>query len=215
MGHAVHAQLAAQKPAEVLTAMASTYAKCRQPRDARMVFDNMPVPDHVAWNALVVQYVRNGITIAVMALVVQNGERPDSVMLVSMLIGCADAQELGVCREVHTFAVGTTEALAHFKAMVGKGMDVTDVSVMAALHACGELVYLDQGAICEDWTGVKCASDERGDHHVLPSARGPTLLLVASFTRDGRSDDARRLFFSMQLANMKPDSFTLAIASCT
>ncbi|KAF7107382.1 hypothetical protein CFC21_108016 [Triticum aestivum] len=116
MGHAVlHAQLTAQRPAEAVTAMANTYDKCRRPGDARMVFDNMPVPDRVAWNALVVQYVRTGITVAAMALVVQmqdeNGQRPDSVMLFLLPV-CADAQELGVCHEVHAFAVSTTEALA-------------------------------------------------------------------------------------------------------
>uniref|UniRef100_M8C8X8 Pentatricopeptide repeat-containing protein n=1 Tax=Aegilops tauschii TaxID=37682 RepID=M8C8X8_AEGTA len=103
--------------------MANTYDRCRQPGDARMVFDNMPVPDRVAWNALVVQYVRNGITVAAMALVVQmqdeNGERPDSVMLVSPAA-------------------------------------LTPRSLGSAASLC----ILMRGAICENWTGAKCVSDE-------------------------------------------------------
>ena len=35
--------------------------------------------------------------------------------------------------------------MARFKRMVGKGVDVMDVSVLAALHACGEVGYHDDG----------------------------------------------------------------------
>uniref|UniRef100_A0A453R1E3 Uncharacterized protein n=1 Tax=Aegilops tauschii subsp. strangulata TaxID=200361 RepID=A0A453R1E3_AEGTS len=81
-----------------------------------MVFDNMPVQDRVAWNVLVVQYVRKWLIGAAMLMVVQmqddDGVWRDSVMLVSVLPGCADTQKLGVWREVHTFAFSNTKALS-------------------------------------------------------------------------------------------------------
>ncbi|RLN12238.1 pentatricopeptide repeat-containing protein [Panicum miliaceum] len=85
------------------------YAKCRRPADARRVFDRMPARDRVAWNALVAGYARNGLPEAAMEMVVrmqeEDGERPDSVTLVSVLPACASARALRACRQVHAFAL--------------------------------------------------------------------------------------------------------------
>uniref|UniRef100_A0A453QID6 Pentacotripeptide-repeat region of PRORP domain-containing protein n=1 Tax=Aegilops tauschii subsp. strangulata TaxID=200361 RepID=A0A453QID6_AEGTS len=289
-GRAVHAQLAARGlSAESLaaTALANMYAKCRRPGDARRVFDRMPVRDRVAWNALVAGYARNGLAGAAMEMVVrmqeEDGERPDSVTLVSVLPACADAQALRACREVHGFAVragfdelvnvstaildvyckcgavevaravfdrmpgknsvswnamikgyaengDATEALALFKRMVGEGVDVTDVSVLAALHACGELGYLDEGRRVHELLmriGLesnvsvmnalitmysKCKRTDLAAQ-VFDEVRYKTRIswnaMILGCTQNGRSEDAVRLFSRMQLKNVKPDSFTL------
>lgn len=204
-GRAVHAQLAARgldSEALAATALANMYAKCRRPADARRVFDRMPVRDRVAWNALVAGYARNGLARMAMEMVVrmqeEEGERPDSITLVSVLPACANARALAACREAHAFAIrsgleelvnvataildayckcgdiraarvvfdwmptknsvswnamidgyaqngDSREALALFNRMVEEGVDVTDVSVLAALQACGELGCLDEG----------------------------------------------------------------------
>ncbi|KAI4977515.1 hypothetical protein ZWY2020_059652 [Hordeum vulgare] len=289
-GRAVHAQLAARGlSAESLaaTALANMYAKCRRPGDARRVFDRMPVRDRVAWNALVAGYARNGLAGAAMEMVVrmqeEDGERPDSVTLVSVLPACADAQALGACREVHGFAVrasfdelvnvstaildvyckcgvvevaravfdrmtdknsvswnamikgyaengDATEALLLFKRMVGEGVDVTDVSVLAALHACGELGYLDEGRRVHELLmriGLesnvsvmnalitmysKCKRTDLAAQ-VFDEVRYKTPIswnaMILGCTQNGRPEDAVRLFSRMQLKNVKPDSFTL------
>ncbi|TVU13036.1 hypothetical protein EJB05_46710, partial [Eragrostis curvula] len=111
-GRAVHAQLAARGIASeplAATALANMYAKCRRPDDARRVFDRMPARDRVAWNALVAGYARNGLAEAAIEMVVrmqeEDGERPDSVTLVSALPACGAVRALHACREVHAFAV--------------------------------------------------------------------------------------------------------------
>ncbi|KAK1604345.1 hypothetical protein QYE76_028018 [Lolium multiflorum] len=289
-GRTVHAQLATRglvADALAATALANMYAKCRRPGDARRVFDRMPVRDRVAWNALVAGYARNGLAGAAMEMVVrmqeQDGERPDSVTLVSVLPACADAQALGACREVHAFAVrggfdelvnvstaildvyckcgavevaravfnqmpvknsvswnamikgyaengNSTEALALFKRMVGEGVDVTDVSILAALHACGELGFLDEGMRVHELL-VRIGLDsnvsvmnalitmyckcKRTDlaAQVFDELRYKTRIswnaMILGCAQNGRSDDAVRLFSRMQLENVKPDSFTL------
>uniref|UniRef100_A0A0D9WKZ7 DYW domain-containing protein n=1 Tax=Leersia perrieri TaxID=77586 RepID=A0A0D9WKZ7_9ORYZ len=110
-GRAVHAQLAARgldTESLAATALANMYAKCRRPADARRVFDRMPVRDRVAWNALVAGYARNGMASVAMEMVgrmQEDGERPDSVTLVSVLPACGNARAIDACREVHAFAL--------------------------------------------------------------------------------------------------------------
>ena len=62
----------------------------------------MPVRDCVAWNLLVAGYTRNGLAEMAMEMVVrmqEEGERPDSFTLVSVLPACAHARALAACRE--------------------------------------------------------------------------------------------------------------------
>ncbi|XP_062227855.1 pentatricopeptide repeat-containing protein At1g11290, chloroplastic [Phragmites australis] len=289
-GRAVHAQLATRGLASeslAATALANMYAKCRRPADARRVFDRMPTRDRVAWNALVAGYARNGLAQAAMEMVVrmqvEDGERPDSVTLVSVLPACADARALDACREVHAFALrggfdvlvnvstaildayckcgaievaravfdwmphknsvswnamingyadngNSAEALSLFKRMLGEGVDVTDVSVLAALQACGELGYLDEARRVHELLvriGLKSnvsvmnalitmySKCKRTDlaAQVFNELGNKTRIswnaMILGFTQNGCSEDAVRLFSRMQLENVKPDSFTL------
>lgn len=123
-----------------------------------------------------------------------------------------------------------TEALALFKRMVGEGVDVTDVSVLAALHACGELGFLDEGrrvhellvriglesnvnvmnalitmyCKCKRTDLAAQVFDELGY-----KTRVSWNAMILGCTQNGSSEDAVRLFSRMQLENVKPDSFTL------
>ncbi|EAY99379.1 hypothetical protein OsI_21347 [Oryza sativa Indica Group] len=267
-GRAVHAQLAARgldSEALAATALANMYAKCRRPADARRVFDRMPVRDRVAWNALVAGYARNGLARMAMEMVVrmqeEEGERPDSITLVSVLPACANARALAACREAHAFAIrsgleelvnvataildayckcgdiraarvngDSREALALFNRMVEEGVDVTDVSVLAALQACGELGCLDEGTRVHELL-VRIGLDsnvsvmnalitmyskcKRVDlaSHVFDELDRRTQVswnaMILGCAQNGCSEDAVRLFTRMQLENVKPDSFTL------
>lgn len=289
-GRAVHAQLAARgldSEALAATALANMYAKCRRPADARRVFDRMPVRDRVAWNALVAGYARNGLARMAMEMVVrmqeEEGERPDSITLVSVLPACANARALAACREAHAFAIrsgleelvnvataildayckcgdiraarvvfdwmptknsvswnamidgyaqngDSREALALFNRMVEEGVDVTDVSVLAALQACGELGCLDEGMRVHELL-VRIGLDsnvsvmnalitmyskcKRVDlaSHVFDELDRRTQVswnaMILGCAQNGCSEDAVRLFTRMQLENVKPDSFTL------
>nr|CAB3466726.1 unnamed protein product [Digitaria exilis] len=290
-GRAVHAQLAARglvSESLAATALANMYAKCRRPADARRVFDRMPARDRVAWNALVAGYARNGLPDAAMEMVVrmqeEDGERPDSVTLVSVLPACASARALGACRQVHAFALragldelvnvstaildtyckcgaieearevfdwmpvknsvswnamidgyaqngNATEALALFKRMVMEGVDVTDVSILAALQACGDLGCLDEARHVHELllsiglqsnvsvmnalitTYSKCKRTDLAAQVFNDLGSKRTRIswnaVILGFTQNGCSEDAVRLFSRMQLENVKPDSFTL------
>jgi pentatricopeptide repeat protein len=91
----VHAQLAARGlacEAHAATALATMYARCRRPADARRVFDRMPTRNRVAWNALVAGHARNGLAEAAADALVrmqeEGGQRPDAATLVSVLPTC-------------------------------------------------------------------------------------------------------------------------------
>ncbi|KAG8069480.1 hypothetical protein GUJ93_ZPchr0006g41544 [Zizania palustris] len=288
-GRTVHAQLAARglaSEALAATALATMYAKCRRPADARRVFDRMPVRDRVAWNALVAGYARNGLAQMAMEMVVrmqEEGERPDSVTLVSVLPACANARALAACREVHGFTLragfdelvnvstaildtyckcgdvraaravfdsmpvknsvswnamidgyaengDARDALVLFKRMAGEGVDVTDVSVLASLHACGELGYLDEGRRVHKLLlqiGLdanvsvmnalitmycKCRRNDLASqvfNELGSRTRVSWNAMILGCTHNGCSEDAVMLFTRMQLENVKPDSFTL------
>ncbi|KAL6861652.1 hypothetical protein ACP4OV_017352 [Aristida adscensionis] len=123
-----------------------------------------------------------------------------------------------------------TEALTLFKRMVREGVDVTDVSVLAALHACGELGDLDEARCVHELLsriGLKSnvsvmnalitmySKCKRTDlavqvfNELVNKTRISWNAMILGFSQNGCSVDALRLFSRMQLENVKPDSFTL------
>lgn len=122
-----------------------------------------------------------------------------------------------------------TETLALFKTMVGEGVDVMDVSVLAALHACGEVGYLDEGKhVHKLLMRIELESNvsvmnalitmlskcKRADlaAQLYDELRYKTRIswnaMILGHMQNGMSDDAVWLFSRMQLENVKPDSFT-------
>ncbi|KAL6606490.1 hypothetical protein ACP70R_042143 [Stipagrostis hirtigluma subsp. patula] len=123
-----------------------------------------------------------------------------------------------------------TEALALFKRMVGEGLDVTDVSVLAALQACGELGHLDEARHVHELlvriglrsnvsvmnalitTYCKCKRSDLAAqvfYEMEKKTRISWNAMILGFAQNGCSEDAVRLFSRMQLESVKPDSFTL------
>ncbi|KAK3131426.1 hypothetical protein QOZ80_6AG0506310 [Eleusine coracana subsp. coracana] len=123
-----------------------------------------------------------------------------------------------------------TEALALFNRMIKEGVDATDVSVLAALQACGELGNLGEAKRVHDillavglksnvsvqnaliTTYSKCKRTDLAAQ-VFTELGSKTRIswnaMILGFAQNGCSEDAVRLFSRMQLENVKPDSFTL------
>ncbi|PNY13148.1 pentatricopeptide repeat-containing protein at4g33170-like protein [Trifolium pratense] len=74
----------------VAGALVNIYAKFRQIRDARVLFDRMPVRDVVLWNVMMKAYVEMGIgdeALVLFSAFHRSGLRPDSISVRTILMG--------------------------------------------------------------------------------------------------------------------------------
>ncbi|KAL6011204.1 hypothetical protein ACLOJK_001649 [Asimina triloba] len=288
-GREIHSQLVAhgfESNMFAMTAAMNMYAKCGQLDDARKMFDRMPQKDLTAWNAIVAGHAQNGLAreaLELLYLMQEEGEKPDSITLVTVLPACADIGSLRFGRSIHGYAIragfeslvnvstaltdmyskceairigrlvfdrmqirnvvswnsiidGYTqsgdaeEAMKMFKNMLDKGIKPTNVTIMAALQACGELGDLEQGEyIHELLIQIGLESDDsvmnslitmyskckRVDTaaRIFENMTDRNLVswnaMILGFAQNGHSKDALNLFSTMQQLNVKPDSFTL------
>ncbi|XP_042471396.1 pentatricopeptide repeat-containing protein At1g11290, chloroplastic-like [Zingiber officinale] len=122
------------------------------------------------------------------------------------------------------------EALSLFKKMLAEGIQATDVTMMGALFACGELGELEEGRRIhgmligiglESDTSVanalitmysKCKRVHLAEH-VFENLKAKTLVswnaMILGYAQNDRVEDALRLFNKMQWENVRPDSFTM------
>ncbi|XP_022139093.1 pentatricopeptide repeat-containing protein At1g11290, chloroplastic isoform X2 [Momordica charantia] len=110
-GKEIHGQLIANSFGANLFAMTGVvnmYAKCRQIEDAYKMFDRMPERDLVSWNTIIAGYSQNGFARRALELVLRmqdEGRRPDSITLVTVLPAAADLGSLMVGKSIHGYAI--------------------------------------------------------------------------------------------------------------
>ncbi|KAF5729347.1 pentatricopeptide repeat-containing protein [Tripterygium wilfordii] len=110
-GKEIHGQLITSGFSSNLFAMTSVvnmYAKCRMIHEAYKMFDRMPVRDLVSWNTIIAGYAQNGLAKVALELVIrlfEEGQRPDSVTIVSILPAAADMGSLVIGRSVHGYII--------------------------------------------------------------------------------------------------------------
>ncbi|CAL9203458.1 pentatricopeptide repeat-containing protein At1g11290, chloroplastic-like [Musa acuminata AAA Group] len=122
------------------------------------------------------------------------------------------------------------EALRLFKKMMADGIQATDVTIMGALYACGELGDLEEGRHVHELltrTGFesdvsvlnalitmysKCKRIDLAED-VFENMPVKSLVswnaMILGYAQNDRVEDALRLFNKMQWENVKPDSFTM------
>ncbi|KAF3773314.1 Pentatricopeptide repeat-containing protein [Nymphaea thermarum] len=202
-GKQIHGQLIScgfESNVFAMTAVVNMYAKCGQMRDAQKMFDRMPQRDVVAWNALVSGHAQNGLPL----------------------------------RAIQTFGLMQTEAMSPdsitIVSMQAEGVRATDVTFMAALHACASMGDLAQGRyvhdlVVRDGFGSdvsvnnsliamysKCKRMDLAAE-IFKKLHKKTLVswnaIISGYTQNDQVNEALHLFSEMQKKNLKPDSFTL------
>ncbi|RVW93997.1 Pentatricopeptide repeat-containing protein, chloroplastic [Vitis vinifera] len=173
-GKEIHCQLIVNGFASnvfAMTGVVNMYAKCRLVEEAYKMFDRMPERDLVCWNTIISGYAQNGFGKTALELVLrmqEEGKRPDSITVVSILPAVADMGSLRIGRSIHGYSmragfesfvnvstalvdmyskcgsVGTARLI--FDRMTG---EMTNVTVMGALHACADLGDVEQGSVEE------------------------------------------------------------------
>lgn len=91
-----------------MTGVVNMYAKCRQINDAYNMFDRMPERDLVCWNTMISGYAQNGFAKVALMLVLrmsEEGHRPDSITIVSILPAVADTRLLRIGMAVHGYVL--------------------------------------------------------------------------------------------------------------
>ncbi|KAM4082038.1 hypothetical protein ACJW30_11G138600 [Castanea mollissima] len=122
------------------------------------------------------------------------------------------------------------EAMAIFQKMLDEGVELTNVTVMEALHACADLGDLEGGKFVHKLVDeLKLGYDvsvknslismyskcKRVDlaAKVFEGLQGKTIVswnaMILGYAQNGRVNEALNHFCEMQSQNIKPDSFTL------
>ncbi|KAL0007310.1 hypothetical protein SO802_008812 [Lithocarpus litseifolius] len=122
------------------------------------------------------------------------------------------------------------EAMAIFQKMLDEGVELTNVTVMEALHACADLGDLERGKFVHKLVDeLKLGYDvsvknslismyskcKRVDlaAKVFEGLQGKTIVswnaMILGYAQNGRVNEALNHFCEMQSQNIKPDSFTL------
>ncbi|XP_042479192.1 pentatricopeptide repeat-containing protein At1g11290, chloroplastic [Macadamia integrifolia] len=288
-GKEIHAQLFCNgfgSNVFAMTGIVSMYGKCGQVDDAWKMFDRMIQRDLVAWNAIIAGYAQNGLARRALELVIkmqEEGQRPDSITIVTTLPSCGDLGYSRIGKSVHGFVIRagfaslvnvstaladmyskcglvktarlvfdrmrnrtlvswnsmidgyaqsghSEEAMVVLQKMLDEGLKPTDVTIMAALHACADLRDLERGSyIHELLNQVGLGSNvsvmnslitmyskcKRVDisAKIFENLREKTLVswnaMISGYSQNGHVNEALNYFCKMQQEKIKPDSFTM------
>ncbi|EFJ34989.1 hypothetical protein SELMODRAFT_72234, partial [Selaginella moellendorffii] len=102
------------------TSMIAMYAQLGRVGDAQAVFDRLPGPDFVAWNALLAAYASNGHLQRAVEVMALDGSRPDRVTFLAVLGACTSSGSLGEALEIFGLIRdhGLDPAPEHFSCVV-------------------------------------------------------------------------------------------------
>ncbi|PON69877.1 DYW domain containing protein [Trema orientale] len=269
-----------------MTSVVNVYAKCRQIDEAYKMFDRMPERDSVSWNTIIAGYAQNGHAKKALDLIIRmqdEGQRPDSVTLVTVLPAAADVRSLWIGKSIHAYVVRAgfdsqvniatalvdmyskcgsvgiarlifdrmtertvvswnsmidgyvqsedpVEALAIFQKMLDVGFEPTNVTIMEALHACGDLGDIERGRFLHQLLDrLNLGSDvsvmnslismyskcRRVDFaaETFENLQGKTSVswnaMILGYAQNGLVNEALSHFCEMQSQNIKMDTFTM------
>uniref|UniRef100_A0A0E0IJH5 Uncharacterized protein n=1 Tax=Oryza nivara TaxID=4536 RepID=A0A0E0IJH5_ORYNI len=121
-GYAIKAGILSDQ--SVSSSLVKVYSRSGNMDDSRKVFDEISVPDLVAWTTIIDGYAQHGSSqnaLAMFDLMVQLGVRPDTVVLVSVLSACSRnglvEQGFNYFNSMRT-AYGVEPELQHYCCMV-------------------------------------------------------------------------------------------------
>ena len=165
----------------VQTALVNFYAKCEMIGLAKMVFDEIPERNLVAWSTMISGYAKVGLVNEALDLfreMQKMGVEPDKVTLVSVISACAILGSLDIGRWVHAY--------------MEKQMIDTDLELSTALVN----MY------------AKCGCIERANkvfHEMPVKDTKAWSTMIVGFAINGLSDDALEAFARMEKAKVMND----------
>eukprot|EP01018_Ginkgo_biloba_P037493 Gb_02032 [translate_table: standard] len=219
-----------ESDAYVGAALIHMYVKCWSIEDARLVFDKMSQRNVVLWTAMIAGYTQIGCAIEALALFQEMqlaGMVPDLVTMASVLPACAQSEAL---QEGYTQNGCANEALSLFKQMQLADVKPNSVTMVSMLSTCAQLGVIQQGKWIHDYISRsgfesdisienslvamygKCGAVEIARQLFDKMSRRDVVswnAMIAGYAQSGHADEAIKLFNQMQLAEGKPNTFTM------
>eukprot|EP01018_Ginkgo_biloba_P031203 Gb_23798 [translate_table: standard] len=162
------------------------YAMCGSIENAHLVFDKINKPIILLWNAMIREYVQRDLCEEALTLyykMQRAGMQPDNFTFPFALKACASLSALREGMEIHDRIV--------------RGGFESNVHVSSAL--------LQMYAKCMRIDDARQVFDKMSGRDVVVWNA-----MIAGYVQNGHTDEALALFSQMQLAEVIPDSFTLA-----
>ncbi|XP_051140736.1 putative pentatricopeptide repeat-containing protein At3g01580 [Andrographis paniculata] len=165
----------------VQTALLDFYSKVGEIWDARQVFDEIPQPDVVAWNALISGYSFNGLDYKVLQVfkVMCNDVKPNAITVASVLPVCSQVNSFGISLHGLAYKLGYNEEESLIPAMIS--------------------MYANRGDILA--AGDLFATSARKDVAVWNS-------VISAYTRNDKLENAVAVFRTMLIDGVKPNMVT-------
>ncbi|KAJ0986038.1 hypothetical protein J5N97_004394 [Dioscorea zingiberensis] len=169
----------------VSTSLVSLYAKCGRLRDARFLFDEMPVRNVVSWTGIITGHMDNGQMEEALELFRKSlamDLSPDSFTLVRVLTACSQLGDLRTGQWIHQY-------------IEDRGMD-KNVFVDTSL--------IDMYTKCGNMESARRVFDLMAEKDVVSWSA-----MIGGYSSNGLPQEALKLFFQMQSARIRPDCYTM------
>jgi pentatricopeptide repeat protein len=170
------------------------YVKLGDITPARQIFNSLKDPDVVAWTAMIVGYVQNGLNndaIEVFKTMVSEGPRPNSFTLAAMLSASSSVTSLNHGKQIHASAIRSGEALSP---SVGNALTTMYAKAGSINGARKVFNLLRQNRDTVSWTSM-----------------------IMALAQHGLGEEAIELFEQMLALGIKPDHITYVgvLSACT
>ncbi|KAL4368135.1 hypothetical protein GQ457_05G008680 [Hibiscus cannabinus] len=176
------------------TCLLDGYVKLGDLKPARQIFDSLRDRDVVAWTAMIVGYLQNGLNndaLELFRLMVREGPKPNNFTLAAMLSVSSSLTSLNHGKQIHASAIRTGQASL--------------VSVNNALIT----MYARAGSI-------NCARKVFNQIHCFRDIVSWTSMIMA-LAQHGHGEEALQHFEKLLAAGIKPDHITYVgvLSACT
>lgn len=168
-------------------ALVTLYAQCQRIVLARQVFDNMCERDVVSWTAIIAGNARCGYPNEALKLfgqMQQDGTKPNSITLTTVLPACGRLAALKQGKEVHNY-------------IIRLGFEYS-VPVGSAL--------VDMYSQCGSVEAARQVFDKMPERNIVSWTA-----MIAGYGMNGHGKEVLKLFDEMQKAGLKPNHITLVV----
>ncbi|XP_018849370.2 pentatricopeptide repeat-containing protein At1g11290, chloroplastic [Juglans regia] len=168
-----------------MTGVVNLYAKCRQIDQAYKMFDRMPERDLVSWNTIIAGFAQNGLPKVTFELVLrmqEEGQKPDSITLVTILPAAADIGSMKIGNSIHGYVVR-----AGFGSLVNISTALVDMYSKCGSVGTARLIF------------------DRMKQRTVVSWNS----MIAGYGQNGDAEEAMKIFQNMLDEGFEPTNVTI------
>ncbi|XP_057529649.1 pentatricopeptide repeat-containing protein At2g03380, mitochondrial [Amaranthus tricolor] len=196
MGRSVHCLSIVQdlEDVDVKHALIYMYAKCMMFKDAKYIFESLPIKNVITWNSIISGYVQSGNALEALKLfhrmILESGS-PDAMTFVSVISACASISTIKLGSSLHAY-------------MIRDGFSHNNIYVATAL--------LNFYAKCGDAISARKVFNEMRSKNEVT-----WVSMIRSYGMIGDGEESIALFENMLKENWDPNGviFTTVLSACS